>query len=230
LESRCKLRKLSRRINSRGACIAVAPLFVYSSNGQDNISFIGKGYIVGWIKNDIDSCIGGRKLLVALSYTAFWIIASLKLADRNWKLYYPTLLYAALGNGLYELLCYNYPLWKMEPNGLVFSMIPILLLTLIGMPLSTWVYLSHYPSGKRLHSQALYIGLYCVVFIILEYIAVKFGSITYHNGWNLLWSLLFVIVMFVMLRLHFLRSLIAIMISVAFAFSLCLVFDVNFDK
>ncbi|RAP78564.1 CBO0543 family protein [Paenibacillus montanisoli] len=168
--------------------------------------------------------------MVALVYATLWIIASLKLADRNWKPYYPTLLYAALGNGLYELLCYNYPLWRMEPNGLQYSMIPILLLTLIGMPLSTWIYLSHYPSGKRLSFQALYIGLYCIVFVILEYVSVKLGAITYHNDWNLLWSLSFVIIMFVMLRLHFLRPLIALMLSVAVSVSLCLIFTVTLDK
>ncbi|WP_223192893.1 hypothetical protein [Paenibacillus sedimenti] len=57
-------------------------------------------------------------MLVAVTYSILWILAAFKFADRNWKPYYPTILYASLGNSLYELLCYNYPLWQMEPTGL----------------------------------------------------------------------------------------------------------------
>ncbi|MGO4272152.1 CBO0543 family protein, partial [Paenibacillus sp. TAF58] len=94
--------------------------------------------------------------MVAILYSVLWLLAALRFADRNWAQYYPTLLFAALCNGLYELICYQHQLWQMEPNGLPVAMIPILLLILIGMPISTWVYLSNYPRNRKLLSQACY--------------------------------------------------------------------------
>jgi hypothetical protein len=168
--------------------------------------------------------------MIALIYSVLWIIAAFKFANRNWKHYYPSMLFASLGNALYEVVCYKYQLWQMEANGMPAAMIPILLLILIGMPLSTWVYLSKYPFGKGIYSQVLYIAFFTVAFILLEYIAIKGGSITYHHQWNLLWSLIFVIVMFVIIRIHFLRPFIALIISVLFVIFLCTVFDVTLDK
>jgi hypothetical protein len=168
--------------------------------------------------------------MIALIYSVLWIIAAYKFADHNWKSYYPTMLFASLGNALYEVVCYKYQLWQMEPNGMPASMIPMLLLILIGMPLSTWIYLSKYPSGKGVLSQAIYIAFFTMTFIIMEYIATKGGSITYHHQWNILWSLLFVIVMFVIIRIHFLRPIIALILSVFFSIFLCVVFDVTLDK
>ncbi|MDQ6595835.1 hypothetical protein E2K98_18070 [Bacillus salipaludis] len=168
--------------------------------------------------------------MIAIAYSIIWIVAAFKLADRNWKPYYPTLLYASFGNALYELICYKYQLWQMEPNGLPFAMIPMLLLILLGMPLSTWIYLSKYPFRKGLSSQVLYISLFVVLFVILEFLSIKWGAITYHHNWNLLWSLLFVIVMFIMLRIHYQRPLLALILSVIFSVFLCLMFDVSLDK
>ncbi|MBT2700621.1 hypothetical protein J7E79_25110 [Bacillus sp. ISL-40] len=168
--------------------------------------------------------------MIAIIYSVIWIIAAFKFADRNWKVYYPTMLFASLGDALYELLCYKYQLWQLEPNGIQFAMIPILLLTLIGMPLSTWVYLSKYPFRKGVLSQSLYIAFFTSVYIVLEYFAVKGGSITYHHHWNLLWSLLFVMVMFMIIRIHFKRPILALIFSAIFAIFLCFIFDVTLDK
>jgi hypothetical protein len=168
--------------------------------------------------------------MIAIIYSILWIAAAFKFADRNWHRYYPTLLFAALGNALYELICYKYQLWKMEANGLPVAMIPILLLILIGMPLSTWIYLSKYPYGKGLFSQVMYIAYFSAFFILLEFVSVKGGAITYHHNWNLLWSLVFVIVMFIVLRIHYRRPLLGLIISVGFVAILCLIFDVTLNK
>ncbi|MEH7439941.1 CBO0543 family protein [Neobacillus drentensis] len=168
--------------------------------------------------------------MIAILYSVLWIIAAVKFADRNWIPYYPTLLFASLGNALYELICYKYQLWQMEPNGLPVAMVPICLLILIGMPISTWIYLSKYPYGKGIISQALYIALFVAIYTILEYFSVKGDAITYHHNWNLLWSLLFVIVMFIIIRIHYHRPFLALILSAIFTLFLCLIFDVTFDK
>jgi ABC-type tungstate transport system substrate-binding protein len=168
--------------------------------------------------------------VVAVLYSILWILAAFKFADRNWQRYYPTLLFSALGNALYELICYNHQLWQMERNGLPTALIPILLLILIGMPVSTWIYLSQYPTGKRIRTQAGYILFFTVIFVLLEFVSVKCGAITYHNNWNLFWSLLFDIVMFVMLVIHYHKPLLGLMISSAYIVLLILLFDVPLVK
>jgi hypothetical protein len=168
--------------------------------------------------------------MIAIILSISWIIVSLKYGDRDWKKYYPSMLFAALGNALYEILCYKYQLWRMEPNGVGYSMIPMLLLILIGMPLSTWVYLSKYPSKSSIYIKGIYLSFFIFVFIVLEYISVKMGAISYHHGWSLWWSFLFVVVMFIVLRLHFTKPILAIIISIPFAIILCMVFNVTLEK
>ncbi|MDD9271644.1 CBO0543 family protein [Paenibacillus sp. GCM10023248] len=168
--------------------------------------------------------------MVAIIYSILWILAAMAFADRDWKPYYPTLLFAALSNALYEILCYQHQLWQMEPNGLPAATIPILLLILIGMPLSTWVFLSKYPANAKLLPQVYYILFFTFVFLLLEFVSVKCGSITYHNGWNLWWSLLFDIIMFIMLRIHFRHPLFGIGISVLYTGLLMFLFHVSLDK
>ncbi|RCW46596.1 CBO0543 family protein [Paenibacillus prosopidis] len=168
--------------------------------------------------------------MVAIIYSILWILVAVKLADRKWQRYYPTMLFAAIGNLLYELICYEYQLWQMEPNGLPLALIPMLLLIMIGMPILTWVYLSWYPTGRGLLARAGYILLFTAIFVLLEYISVKCGSITYHNGWNLLWSLFFDIVMFIILRIHYRKPLIALILSLFYIGFLIIWFDVPFEK
>jgi hypothetical protein len=168
--------------------------------------------------------------VIAVLYSLLWVGAAFKYGDRHWEKYYPTMLFSAVGNLLYELICYKYPMWNMEPNGLPVAMIPILLLTLVGMPVSTWIYLSNYPANGRIYRKVGYIALFIAIFIVMEYFAVTFGSITYHHDWNIMWSFLFLVFMFSIIRLHFNHPLIAWGISVVLILSLMAIFNVNFSK
>ncbi|MEH7014505.1 CBO0543 family protein [Neobacillus niacini] len=168
--------------------------------------------------------------MVAIVLSLSWIIAAMKFGDRDWRKYYPSMLFAALGNALYEVLCYKYQLWTMEPNGVVYSIIPMLLLILVGMPLSTWVFLSKYPYKLSIYKKGTYISFFIFVFIVLEYVSVRLGAISYQNGWNLGWSFLFVIVMFIVIRVHFSRPILALIISIPFSLILCMIFEVTLEK
>ncbi|MGG1679110.1 CBO0543 family protein [Neobacillus sp. NRS-1170] len=169
--------------------------------------------------------------MVAVIYSILWIIAAIKLGDwRNWKLYYPTMLFASVGNMLYEIVCSEYPMWAMEKNGLPNHTIPILLLCIIGMPLSTFVYLSNFPNTLSNGRKFFYLTLFVFIFVVLEYISVQLGSITYHNGWNLLWSILFNFVMFSILIIHYRKPIKALFLSSIFVVMLAIIFDVDFGN
>jgi hypothetical protein len=169
--------------------------------------------------------------MIAVIYSILWILAAWKWADwRNWKLYYPTALFAIVGNLLYEVICSEYLLWAMETNGLPNHTLPILMLAIVGMPLSSWIYLSNYPEKKSLLTQALYILLFIFIFILLEFVSVHFGALTYHNGWNLLWSFIFNIVMFIILRIHHRQPGWALILSCVVIFILMTIFNVTLGK
>ncbi|WP_108670507.1 CBO0543 family protein [Peribacillus acanthi] len=169
--------------------------------------------------------------MVAVAYSILWLLAVWKWGDlENWKEYYPTMLFAIVGNLLYEVICFNYPMWAMEPNGLPNQTIPILLLSLVGMPLSVFVFLSHYPDTHTKLRQALYILLFVCIFVVLEHVSVLLGSITYHNGWSLVWSAWFNVVMFTIIRIHYKKPVLALLLSTIFIGFLSVIFDVSLDK
>ncbi|HYK71701.1 MAG TPA: hypothetical protein VEV44_01015 [Pseudoneobacillus sp.] len=59
----------------------------------------------------------------------------------------------------------------------------------------------------------IYILKWLVIFILFESLLLKFNHVHYYNGWNIGWTILFDIIMFLMLRLHFKRPLWAIILS-----------------
>ncbi|WP_134705170.1 CBO0543 family protein [Ammoniphilus sp. YIM 78166] len=142
--------------------------------------------------------------MVSVVFSIFWIIASWWLADwENWMLYYPTMLFSMVANLIYEVVFSEYPLWAMEPNGLPNRTLNILQSSLVGMPFPTLLYLSHFPFGHALVFKVGYMLLFIGLFVLMEYVAVRFGSISYHQGWKLLYSAFFDIGIFVILLVHF---------------------------
>jgi len=169
--------------------------------------------------------------MVSVAYSALWIMASYWFVKwKDWKLLYSTALFSSVANLLYEVICYRYPLWAMEPNGLPNVTLNILLLSLIGMPLSTMIYLSYFPFERKWLAKLLYISFFVVLFVVMEYFAVLFGSITYHNGWSLFHSFLFDIGMFTILYVHYKNPLYAWILSAILGFSIAGLFDITLDK
>lgn len=180
-------------------------------------------------KNNPIKC-GGAKM-VSLVFSIFGIMVSWWLADwDNWKLYYPTVLFSMAANLFYEVIFSEYPMWSMEPNGLPNRTLNILLLSLVGMPLSTLLYLSYFPFEHAMVFKIGYILLFIVLFVLMEYVAVRLGSISYHNGWKLLYSALFDIAIFVILLVHFFYPLWAWAMSFGVLGVMLVKFKVGFAK
>lgn len=75
------------------------------------------------------------------------------------------------------------------------------------------MYLSKFPK-TRLKS-ILYVIGWVVLFAVIEWIGLKyFHSFKHYHGWNMGCSILFDIVMFPMLRLHFVNYKLALMLSI----------------
>lgn len=154
-------------------------------------------------------------------------IAAFKWGDwRNWKQYYPTILFAIMGNWTYELLTYRTPLWEYSDvfGEYMFLLIGLTVLLFPGMVL---LFLSLYPQ-KPIH-QALYLLAWTVGFAVLEYLAVQMETFQHYRGWNMGYTLLHDLAMFLLLRLHFKKPLLVWPVSFVIAFLILWFFDVPLE-
>ena len=154
-----------------------------------------------------------------------FILGTLKWGDwKNWKRYYSTILFFMLCSFYYIAIYHNHPLWRYEPKVPYFlsnNSLIALSITFIVFPCTTLIYLGNYPNGKR---QIPYIAVWIGIYTMIETVMFLAKGITYHNGWNLAWSFVFNIVLFTIIRLHFIRPWIAWVQGIVFAVFLAFVF------
>ncbi|WP_163536249.1 CBO0543 family protein [Gracilibacillus sp. YIM 98692] len=153
------------------------------------------------------------------------IIVSFRWGDwGNWGRYYPTLLYMALFTCLYEYISHeHFHLWDFEKHFLHKSIAHALHIFIIN-PLLTFVFLSNY-QNQKLMKQIYYMLKWIIILTVLEGIMVYFHALTHYNNWNLWWSFIFYMVMLPMLRLHFLKPKLALILSVLCTIFYLFVFD-----
>ncbi len=172
--------------------------------------------------------------MLGLLYAAFYIAIALKWGDiKGWKKYYSTILFFILGDMLYQWLFTDfYPMWRFSPYGIdvelgVTNTFIALSIMLIKYPAIILVYLHKFPT--QLKSQIIYILLWTLLISINELLTLSAGGIIYYNGWSYAWSVLFALVMFIILRVHFLKPLLGIGLSFVFIVFLWIIFDVPND-
>jgi hypothetical protein len=131
---------------------------------------------------------------------------------RNWKRYYPTLLYILTVSMVYEFLTKEYSIWKFKPDFLLNDTYVVFVYAVISVPFTVFIFLSRYPSnwGKKI----LHYAWWTFVYIGVEWMLQKTGRITYEHKWSLWWSLIFDVIMFPMLRLHYKKPPVALVLSV----------------
>jgi hypothetical protein len=130
-----------------------------------------------------------------------YIILAYKFSDwRNWKSYYPTILFMILGDMLYNFIAYNHPLWEqITPNlSITFS---VLFINFTAWPAITLLYLTYFPETGKL-KKALYILMWVLIHTLTELFLWWFGYYEYSNGWHIGWSMLFDALMFPLLIIH----------------------------
>ncbi|GGK08337.1 hypothetical protein GCM10007063_33420 [Lentibacillus kapialis] len=160
-----------------------------------------------------------------IGITVWVILASWRWGDwKNFNRYHSTMLYMSAMNLFYLFLTSKYPLWRMHPDlGLPFTLVTALY-TFIIFPFTVLLYLSHFPDSPE--KQILYTLKWIVIYIGVEWVGGLFSRITYDNGWHLGWSLIFVLTMFPMLRLHYKKPILTYMVSIFVIAFLVYLFDV----
>lgn len=128
-------------------------------------------------------------------------------AWKEWQKYHTTMMYFALGNVTYNFLTANYFLWKMKPDFFPNHSLTEMAYTFIVFPATSLLFLYNYPTTtkKKFWHYIRWIG----VFILVEWFFTTNDRMVYQHGWNLMWSAIFDVSMFPMLRLHYKRPLLA---------------------
>lgn len=164
-----------------------------------------------------------------VAITLFTIFATWRWGDlKHWRQYHPTMLFITAGGLLYEYLTKDYILWVFHPDFLYNQELTVIVYAVVTMPLSIFLFLSHYPQSLR--RQIIYIAQWVIIYVFAELVLLYFGRISYQHGWSLFHSVLFDMMMFPMLRLHHTKPLLAYSISVVIIVLLMLWLKVPFNN
>jgi hypothetical protein len=144
---------------------------------------------------------------------------------RNWKLYYPTILYFIIGDLTLHILTDPKWLWAYQAWPFTIHLTWLFVVTCI-YPCLVILYLTFFP--KKFKFKILYTLLCIAIFTIYEYMMTLFGAFHYYNGWNLMYSIAFDFVMIPILYLHYKRPLVVWPISFALAFGFMFLFKIPF--
>ncbi|MFZ3579590.1 CBO0543 family protein [Virgibacillus sp. DJP39] len=161
----------------------------------------------------------------------FFLIAAIRWGDwRNWQKYYPTILFFILMDLFYNYLLYEYPMWEFHEGDipvLHYEVFIVLSFIIVRYPATILIYLGNFPAGKL--KSIFWITFWVLLYTIVEVIDLYLGLISHHNGWNLGWSILFNVVMFLTLKIHYHKPLLAWCISIIWILFLWNVFDIPMD-
>jgi hypothetical protein len=160
-----------------------------------------------------------------LVLTAIFALGCYKWGDwRNWKQYYPTMLFLIVGNLAYSHIFKNYMLWTYEGfiNNTVASLISMFFL----YPSVVILFLSRFPCRPLL--KIAYVLTWSIVCTLLEYISLSLRWFAFYHGWNIFWSFGLYVIGFILLRLHQRHPLIVWPIGAALAAATMLLFRMPF--
>ncbi len=156
--------------------------------------------------------------------TAIIVFCAWKWGDwKNWRTYYPTMLFFALGDFAYGLLTYNYQLWSFE-SPLLKKTLSDFLISLVFFPATLMLFLPHFPKGLK--KQVPYVLLWVIIYTLIERASHLLGFFSYANGWTIWWSALFNLFMFPLLQLHHKKPQWALVMSAIVALSVLIYFKV----
>lgn len=166
-----------------------------------------------------------------LIFNGLFLGAGLRWGDwRNWKKYHSTILFLWFGDLLYNYLCYNYKMWEYKESILAANLLPnhtiiSLLIMFVAYPATVLIYLGNFPTG--IVKVIIWILFWVTLYSLIEYINLRYlNLVAHHNDWSIGWSVLFNFILFTMLRLHYKKPTIAILISIPIILFFVLYFHV----
>jgi len=151
---------------------------------------------------------------------------------RNWKVYYPTILFFIIGDLTYVLVTTNKTLWQYESRLLNGDFVELLIAVII-FPCTAFLFFALYRKVDKIskHKLIVYIAffLFCAfVYTSVECLSCALGFFSYHNGWSIYLSFGFNCIMFPLLLLHYKNPLWAWLTSIFLAYLMIYFFKLPF--
>jgi hypothetical protein len=136
-----------------------------------------------------------------------WILVTYKFGDlKNWKLYYPTILFFWCGNLIGFSVFHNHRLWEYKSSFFSHTTVDLIQMVII-FTCTTILFLQYNPD--KMSKKVLYILLWVFIYSSVEWFFHLFGVIVYNHGWNIWWSVIHNIYQFILLRVHYKRPILA---------------------
>ena len=154
----------------------------------------------------------------------------------NWKdfnRYYPTILFFIIGDLLSQFLLFDYSMWEFHAVTSLDQQFKLnhtlisLLKMLIQYTVTISIFIGRKP--KTFLRKVLWVGVWTSIYGFNEGIAHYLGMLTYDNGWNFGWDILFNVLMFTVLLIHYKRPLMAWIFSVPIILGLWIIFNVPYS-
>jgi hypothetical protein len=187
-----------------------------------NNCFINKN-----LANEIE--LGGYEM--HLIHSIVFLLAAMRWGDwSNWQKYYPSILFFIGGDLLKNALLHDYRMWIYQETifgeKILFGHLVINLLVMaVIYPSTILVYLGKFPLEKWM--RLCWILFWVLIYITMESINLHYDVINHYHGWNIWWSIIFDIVMFVILWIHHNKPLLAWACSIAWLIILWNIFDLS---
>jgi len=159
-------------------------------------------------------------LISLLSAAACWRWGDWK----NWRAYYPTVLYFIIGDMIGYILLSDHRLWLYNGWPRDNHFYPDLYQAVCVYPGIIILYLSHFPRHRK--DQLVYLAAWVAGYSLYVYMLHRLGLLVYRNGWGIGHDVLFNTVMFPLLRLHYKKPLWVWPVSMALALALMWYFDI----
>lgn len=162
--------------------------------------------------------------MIIITNLIFVIAVIVSRAYKQWQQYYDVMLFVSFCNLLYNFLCKEHLNWAYNPDFLLTHKTADIFNTFVLLPSTTLLYLCRFPADKR--KKVIYYLIWVTGYSAIEYMWHFFGRITYHHGWNFIWSIGFYFLMFLTIRLLHTKRAIGLLLSLASVVFLCIYFKV----
>ncbi|WP_160725350.1 CBO0543 family protein [Bacillus sp. USDA818B3_A] len=166
-----------------------------------------------------------------LFHAMLFLLAAMRWGDwKNWRSYYPTILFFIGGDLLKNTLFHDHRMWEYQETifgeKILFGHLVINFLVMaVIYPSTIMIYLGEFPvdKGKRI----FWILFWVLIYSAMECINLHYKVIKHYYGWNIWWSVIFDFVMFVILRIHHTKPLLAWAFSITWLIILWNIFDLS---
>lgn len=140
-------------------------------------------------------------------------IIVLTILSKSWRdipKYLKNMVFVSSFNGLYYLLCRRHLVWEFIPNGINWFLIRVAH-SMIVTPLLVLVFLSTMP--RTLFKKIFHFIRWIIMSSAIEHLIHKKRLILYGHGWNIFWSGVLYLLMFMFSHLFTKRSILALFLS-----------------